>query len=261
MLSTQQKRPPLSICFLAYAVLVLAQWPASYCIQEISLTLGILLNEWLIVAGLPLWLVHHGKYPKAVLFPFRRPKGKELFWTVLMTFALLILIDYLTFLSEKIWMPSPEVKIFLKKIMTVENHYEGIWRWMLLGLTPAFCEELFFRGFFQGSLSYHWGKRLSWLATPWLATALAFALIHGIPAYWHLYFILGLFLSWLMSIGQNLWLPILAHLLNNSWTFLTHVLGVQIPAQGNWVPFDSLVMGICILIFMVSAKNLKRVTK
>lgn len=219
MLSTQQKYVPISILFLATFLLVFAQWPASTLIQNVSLTLGILLNEGLVVAALPLWLVHHSKIPFAKIFPFQKPRRKELFWVFLMTLSLAVFIDTLTPLSERIWPPPPEVKNLLEKIMTVENRYEGIWRWVLLCLTPAFCEEIFFRGFFQSTLNHHWGKIPSFLTT-----ALAFALIHGIPQYWHLYFILGFYLSWLMMVGQNLWLPILAHLINNSWTYLNHVL-------------------------------------
>lgn len=250
MLSTPQKWPPVYILFLAYLLLVLTQWPASYLIQNVSITLGVLLNEWLIVAGLSLGLAYHWKIPWRKVFPFHKPTGKELFWTILMTLSLVVLIDHLTFLSEKILAPPTPIKNLLEKIMRVEGPGEGIWRWVLLCLTPAFCEELFFRGFFQNTLGRHWGKN-----TALFCTAICFALIHGIPQYWHLYLLLGLFLSWLLLVGQNLWFPILAHLINNSWTYLTHVFGAKIPTGEEWVLFDSLVMGICIILFAWSAKR------
>lgn len=250
MLSTSQKGPPVYILFLAYLLLVLAQWPASYFIHYVSLSLGILLNEGLIVAGLPLWLTHRWKIPFPKTFPFRKPKKKELFWAILMTLSLVFLIDYLTFLSEKIWAPSEEVQTLLEKLLRVEGISEGVWRWFLLCLTPAFCEEIFFRGFFQNTLRTHWSERLSLVTTAFL-----FALIHGIPQYWHLYFILGLFLSWLLLVSRNLWFPILAHLLNNSWTYLTHLLGYEIPSGKSWVTFDSAVMGICVIVFFISTKR------
>ncbi|MBI4125700.1 MAG: CPBP family intramembrane metalloprotease [Deltaproteobacteria bacterium] len=247
---------PVYVILLSYTFLILAQWPAAYLIQNVSITLGILLNEILIVAGLPIGLVRHWKIPWGQIFPFRRPKTRELVWTVVMTLSLVVLIDYLTFLSEKIWAPPGAIKNMLERLMAVDNFPDGAWRWFLLCLTPAFCEELFFRGFFQRSLESHWGPR-----TALLATALAFTFIHGIPQYWHLYFILGLYLSWLLFIRQNLWFPILAHLLNNSWTYLTHVLGYTLPAAETWVPVNSLVMGICILVFAFSSLRFRSVVR
>lgn len=244
---------PVHIIFFAYAILVLAQWPAAWLIQNSSITLGILLNEIVVVAGLPIGLARHWKIPWRQIFPFPEPKKQELFWVVLMTLSLAVVIDYLTFLSEKIWAPPAEVAAMLERLMTVETAAQGAWRWVLLCLTPAFCEELFFRGFFQNSLGRHWGTR-----TALFITALAFTLIHGIPQYWHLYFILGLYLSWLLFVRQNLWLPILAHMLNNSWTYLSHIFGQKIPAGGEWVPLDSLMMGICIIVFVLSVRRFSR---
>lgn len=238
---------PVYIIFLAYALLILAQWPAATLIQNGSITLGILLNEWLIVAGLPLGLAWRWKVSLSQTFPFQKPIKRELFWTALMTLSLAIVIDYLTFLSEWLWPPDPVIKTLLDKIMTVEGLADGAWRWVLLCLTPAFCEEFFFRGFFQNTLVRHWGRR-----TTLFATALAFAFIHGIPQYWHLYFILGFYLSWLLLIRQNLWLPIVAHLVNNSWTYFSHVTGRKIPGGDQWVTIDSFAMGVCFLVFTLA---------
>lgn len=253
MLSTPEKRLPIYVPFLCYAFLLLAQWPTGHLITSVSMTLGILINEYLIVAGIPLLIFFYWKMPMTKLLPLAKGDRKSLFWTLLMTLFLIILIEYLTFLSERIFAPPPEIKSMLEKIMTVQRLDEGVWRWFLLCVTPAFCEEIFFRGFFQGTLQNHWGKK-----SAWILTAAAFALIHGIPAYWHLYFILGLFFGWLQLVRKNLLFPIFAHLINNSWTYLTHVVDYVIPRQESWQSLDSLVMAVCLVIFFLTVKRFQK---
>lgn len=248
MLSTPQKKPPLWILFASFALLALVQWPSSFLIQNVSLTWGVLLNEWLFVAGIPFLIAWQLKIPFQELFPFKRVTEKTILWVVVMTLSLVVVIEYLTFLSKQILPPPLEVKAVLERIMTVGSVQEGIGRWFLICLTPAFCEEFFFRGFFQNTLAVHKGK----IYGLWI-TAAAFALIHGIPWYWHLYFILGFYLSWLLMESGNLWFPVLAHLINNSWTFIHHALGNKIPVGGSWQGTDSLVLGICVVVFALAS--------
>jgi len=247
-MSTSQKFSPIYIPFAAYALLLLAQWPTSTLIQKNYLTLGILLNEWVVIMGLSLLIWKKWPVRFSSLFPFRKITKPFFFQTVVMTLALVIVIDYLTFLSEKIWAPSPEIEALLEKIIGVASLSDGLWRWSLICLTPAFCEEFFFRGFFQNTIQHHWGKKLSLVLS-----ATLFALIHGIPAYWHLYFILGIYMGWLLLISRNLWLPILAHLINNSWTFLTHISNSNLPHDKVWHPVDSLIMLAALAVFALSS--------
>jgi len=85
-----------------------------------------------------------------------------------------------------------------------------LWRlWLLLALTPALCEETFFRGLMLSGLR-RWG--------PWAAifiTALLFGLLHGsiyrlLPT-----FILGLVLGYAVWRSGSLYCSILIHVLNN----------------------------------------------
>ncbi|OGQ06330.1 MAG: hypothetical protein A2979_01205 [Deltaproteobacteria bacterium RIFCSPLOWO2_01_FULL_45_74] len=233
---------------LMFTFIAILQWPSSYFIQNVSLSAGILINEWLVVAGLPFLIAWKLKIPTLEVFPFKKPKIKSLFWLCIMTLSLVVIIDYLTFLSELVFPPPSAAKEVLDKIMHVESLPQGAWRLFLICLTPAFCEEIFFRGFFQNTLGHHWGKNLSLVLT-----AIAFALIHGMPWYWHLYLLLGFYLSWLLFQTGNLWFPILAHLINNSWTFINHVLENQIPSTGFWKGIDSLVLIVCVVVFALSA--------
>lgn len=247
------KRPPVYWAFLLFSLLAILQWPASYTIQNISLPLGILLYEWIFVAGAPLFIGIRFFKAQRQLFPAAWPRRQWLLWTIVMTLALVVLVDYLTFFSEKIFPPPPQIKSLLHQLMTVSSLAEGSWRWFLICLTPAICEEIFFRGFFQNSCAARWGAKIALIIT-----AVGFALIHGIPWYWHLYLILGFYLSWLLKTGKTLWLPILAHLINNSWTYINHALNQALPLHGEFTNADAVVMGACAIAFFVAASKFSR---
>ncbi|MBI4411399.1 MAG: CPBP family intramembrane metalloprotease [Deltaproteobacteria bacterium] len=80
-----------------------------------------------------------------------------------------------------------------------------------VGLFPAICEETLFRGYLQTALKEQLGL---WKAIA--ATSLLFALSHLNPWLFPFYFLLGLFLGWCRNYRNNLYLPILAHWVNNT---------------------------------------------
>lgn len=248
MVSTGQKILPKHIPFLLLAIITGVQWPTQWLMHHVSLPLGLLVYEWLLIAGLPLLTTYYKQIPFQNVFPFQSPSKKELFYLCLMTFSLLVVIDYLTFWSEKILPPPQAFKTMLNQFLSVASWQEGLFKWFLICLTPSICEELFFRGMFQSTLQSYWGKKWSFILT-----GVLFALIHGMPWYWHLYICLGLYLSWLFLKSGNLLLPVLAHLINNSWTFLNHILGTKLPMGGVWENTDSLVFGVCCAVFLAAA--------
>lgn len=247
MSSTSENFPKPYIAFAAYSFLLLAQFPLSYLIQNVSLSGGILLNQFLIVSGTALLIQYFSRTPFLSLFPFKGISARPLFWLILMTLALDVMIDHLTFFSEQILPPPPAIKALLKKIMGAQNTPEGLWKFFLLCITPAFSEEFFFRGFFQNTFRHHLGKK--WAL--WI-TAAAFTLIHGIPWYWHLYFILGFYVSWLFLRSGNLWYPIFAHLINNSWTYLNNIFGAPSETK-SLSSVDHLIFLISTGIFIYAA--------
>ena len=77
---------------------------------------------------------------------------------------------------------------------------------------PAIGEELIFRGYLQQKLA----KRFGDMNASIFLTAFLFSLIHFhfdglIPR-----FVLGILLGYLFYWGRSLWLPILAHFVNNA---------------------------------------------
>ncbi|MDO8526467.1 MAG: type II CAAX endopeptidase family protein [Deltaproteobacteria bacterium] len=247
MLSTSQKWPKDWMVLGFFVVLVLFQIPTAIIIRDISIPLGVLLNEYvLLMGGSLLVALRWGNFSN--LFPFQKREKKTFFWAILMTLALVVIIDGIAFWSEKIFPLPPEIKAMLKKLMTVHSWQEGVWRWFLLCITPALCEEIFFRGLFQNTLAHRWNRK-----SALIMTAVAFAAIHGIPQYFHLYLLLGFYLGWLMLESRSLFFPILAHFINNSWTFINFCLGNETVVGDNWHGTDTLMIALALFVFFVSA--------
>ena len=87
---------------------------------------------------------------------------------------------------------------------------------ILVGLLAGLGEELLFRGLLMGLLRrYGFGLH----ATVWLA-ALSFSLIHFDASAFVPRCLYGALFGYLLVWTQSLWIPILGHVLNNSWQLL-----------------------------------------
>ncbi|MBC7541441.1 MAG: CPBP family intramembrane metalloprotease [Candidatus Sericytochromatia bacterium] len=110
---------------------------------------------------------------------------------------------------------------------------------LIVGVVPAICEEVFFRGFLMQVLGRHW--------RPWpviLATAALFAGLHldliGMPTY----LILGVWFGVLALVSGSLVWPILAHLLHNSLDVIgRNLLSTDVfEVYAGWLPGISLAL-------------------
>lgn len=249
--AAQRLEPP--VLFAAVALLILAQAPLGWIGAEISLSLAIILLEWgLLFGGALLW-GSRSTFSFDSLFPMSRPAGKQLVYTAIMTISLALLIDHLLFLTDQIFPPSPEVRKAMENLMQVEGWRSILWQGFLICMTPAICEEFFFRGLWQHGLSLNrWPTQRMMIAT-----AFAFAVLHGVPHYWHLYFVMGLFLCWLMEMTGNLWVPIFAHFINNSWTFANHLIENEVTA---WDRNAILLFCVAAVIFISAVKRFRSLT-
>jgi membrane protease YdiL (CAAX protease family) len=82
---------------------------------------------------------------------------------------------------------------------------------VVMAITPAICEELLFRGVIQNQLE-KWFKNAH--IAVWVA-AIIFSAIHFQFYGFFPRMILGAALGYLLVYGKSLWLPIVAHALNN----------------------------------------------
>ncbi len=215
-----KSKPKLSVsaktAFLFFASVMLVYFVAGAFIQASLGLLGIFLNQILFV-GLPVIIFSQAQGLAIFDWPsWKTPHWKEILLSLLGIIVLSLLIDRLIEIQDKHFPPPPYLREFFEELTRIKNWKEGIVKTIALALTPAFCEEIFFRGFLLPSWAQKFGK-------VWgnIFTSLAFAIAHGNLLYFHYYFILGIYLGWLYQKRNCLWLPILAHFANNARTLFS----------------------------------------
>ncbi len=136
-----------------------------------------------------------------------------------------------SFLSElELWIKSSEAKAenITKAFLRMDQPSDLWFNIILVGILPAVGEELIFRGIIQqvineGKRNYHIGIWISAL----LFSALHFQFYGFFPR-----LLLGAFFGYLFVWSRNLWLPIFAHFLNNTFAlFVVYYLGVDAVEQ------------------------------
>ena len=229
--------PASPLVFFTAAFLALLQIPLSLIIHHVNLALGLVLNEIVIVVGVPLFLTWRLRFDAEKLYPLSRPRASTWLPLIVLLLGAVIVIDYLTFASELI-VPLPQkYQDALNRIMAVSTGTQFAYKLILLCLLPGVCEEIFFRGFCQTALTHYKGDTFAIIVTGAL-----FALLHANPWQMHLYFILGCFLSWIFAVTRTLWVPIVCHILNNAWTLTNHTLETTPPIEGQPVTTNVLIL-------------------
>lgn len=93
---------------------------------------------------------------------------------------------------------------------------------LILGVVPAICEELLFRGIVFQGLNNNFSKTFSIVLS-----ALVFALVHQSIEQFIYPFLLGLMLAFVFEKTNNLIYPILIHMFNNFTTLILRFLSVK----------------------------------
>ena len=135
----------------------------------------------------------------------------------------LVLPDYLSLVER--WMRESEANasVMMTQILQGAHIKNIIANILIMAIIPAIGEELIFRGCFQKVIG-------QWWRNPHLAivfTALLFSAIHlqffgFLPR-----FVLGLLLGYLFYWSKNIWVPIIAHFLNNLGMLLLYYYYVE----------------------------------
>ena len=160
---------------------------------------------------------------------------------IILVIAIMILINpfvsFTYFLNQSIGIPEWLTKydqtayLVTKAFLVMNSPIDLIINLLILAVLPAIGEELVFRGFLQK-------KIISFSNKPYLAilfTAFLFSIIHMqfegvLPR-----FILGSVLGFLFYFSSNIWIPIIAHFINNSLIVI-----LSYPALNNKISFDIL---------------------
>ena len=250
-----ERMPRVPLVFLVATLVMMLQLPASLLIHEVSLGVGVAVNEIVVIVGIPfilVWLMHLDAH---ALFPHTPPRART--WPAILMLALgaVIVMDYLMAGSEAFW-PLPEkYEQLLDQVMAVSSAPEFAYKLALLCVLPGICEELFFRGFCQTSFTHVRGPVFGIIAA-----AVLFALMHGNPWHMHLYLLLGCFLGWTYSVSGTLIVPIACHIFNNVWTLTHHALGTTLPLKDAPIALNALVCGGGVLLMIVGGILFKRLS-
>jgi len=147
------------------------------------------------------------KYPLDLTFRVHRKHWRSVVGSVLIGLTVSVALAGLVLRMAP---PPDSVLSEMQELLQLGDHPAALWKlWLVLALTPALCEETFFRGLMLSGLR-RWG--------PWAAigiTALLFGLLHGsiyrlLPT-----FILGLILGYTVWRSGSLYCSLLIHALNN----------------------------------------------
>lgn len=213
-------------------------------------------------------------------FEFLRLKSTLRWTTVLYVVAFMLVaipfINMLSWLNQQIILPealseiekmmqSSEVQIaeITEKMLNVSTLGALLFNVFLVAVVPALGEELFFRGTIQQLLSDWKGA----LFAIWI-TAFVFSAIH-MQFYGFLpRMLLGAFLGYLLLWSGSLWLPIIAHFVNNSVAVVFYYLkfnGVKVIDVETIGTDDTLWLGIvsgivCVFLGFLIRKNTRKAT-
>ena len=213
-------------------------------------------------------------------FEFLRLKSTLRWTTVLYVVAFMLVaipfINMLSWLNQQIILPealseiekmmqSSEVQIaeITEKMLNVSTLGALLFNVFLVAVVPALGEELFFRGTIQRLLSDWKGA----LFAIWI-TAFVFSAIH-MQFYGFLpRMLLGAFLGYLLLWSGSLWLPIIAHFVNNAVAVVFYYLkfnGVKVIDVETIGTDDTLWLGIvsgivCVFLGFLIRKNTRKPT-
>jgi|GEM_PF-1157871 len=239
--------PPL--VFVATTAVLILQIPAQLMMRGGWISASILMNEILAVAGIPILLVYLLGFDRRRLLSFGRFDLPTFVALCLFMLGAVVLMDYATVLTERLWPLPPELKEAMDRVLKAGTAGMIAWKLILLCLIPAVCEEIFFRGFCQTSLAARWGG--AWAI---VAASIIFSMMHGNPHYFHLYFMLGVIFGWAYAVTGALWAAVFCHLFNNAWTFVNHVRGFEFPIAERWCAADTVLVAVSALVLIVSVR-------
>lgn len=129
---------------------------------------------------------------------------------------------------------------------------------LIIAIIPAIGEEWLFRGVIQKLFKEHFHSTHKSI---WL-TAFFFALLHQSVFYFIGLWVLGALLGYLKEWSGNIWLPVLAHFINNSLIlvvlyFAPDLMGNLETITFDWLSFLPSLIGSAVLVFIIY-KLLKR---
>jgi len=221
--------------------------------QSKNLMNGLIKTEILIILLPTLLVLKISKSDVKRVLRLNRTSSLNYLLIILMAFPIFILAVLIMQMINLIY-PIPESYIeVINKLVQTKN--VGIWKNLLIvAVLPGICEETMFRGYIiNGFQKFGFWKAI-------VITGLFFGLLHLDPFRFIPVTLLGIWLGYLLLKTNSLYVPILAHIANNSLAVILGKFGDKVPffsklsVDGNfhfWVGIPAVIL----LVFFIIVFN------
>jgi sodium transport system permease protein len=251
------RAPGPAIAIVSFAIVLVVVFYGSLLLQQTGIVATLLVTEYGFFLLPTLLIVFWLGFPARDTLSLRVPPLRALVGSALLglsawTAAAGVLIRLL---------PPPDSLVrALERILLLDGKPVPLWIvWLVIGVTPAICEELFFRGFVLSGL-----RRLG-IVPALLVSALLFGLAHSsiyrlLPTAF-----LGLLLGYAVWRTGSVTCSIIAHALNNALMATMVYAPMQFQwlgtAKGQFLPWKATAIGCAIagvgLLLIVSAPQFR----
>ena len=149
-----------------------------------------------------------------------------------------------------------------KVLLAAHNPWEFLFVLLVIGVTPAICEEMLFRGLVQGNFEKSMPRRKAIIVT-----GLIFGLYHLDPFTFVALCALGIYLSYLISVSESIIVPMVGHFMNNFVSafvlYAFHKDSIIAPSSGQPLSVGYIIgwSAVLALIFVVTIKLTEKHSK
>lgn len=214
------------------------------------------------------WIFSHDKQPYFQLS--RKPRIISTFLVLLIFVASIPFVNWVVEFNQNISFPDflnkfeaslkvSDTKLtqLTDRILSTQNFGHFLINILVIAILPAIGEELIFRGVLQRLFSEIWKN----IHISVIIVALIFSLVHGqfyglLPR-----FLLGLLFGYLMVWSKNIWVPIIAHFINNAIAVsVSFFMGAENTSDTVYkvINTDGLVVWVSVLVTGILIFGLKR---
>lgn len=205
--SARPAAPTPGLVLTLFPVVLVILFYLSLSLVRYGMLVTLLVTEYGVLLAPAVGLAVARKFPLAQTFSLRRPRWRSLLGSVLIGLTASVAVAGL---ATRVAPPPEPMLRELQQWLQLGPKPAPLWElWLVVALTPALCEEAFFRGLMLSGL-----RRLG----PWAAigiSGLLFGLLHGSIYQLLPTFILGLLLGYAVWRSESIYCSVLIHALNN----------------------------------------------
>jgi len=173
----------------------------------------VLIPQVALFIGLPIAVAWYLKTNLKNTFQWRMPKPRAWAGALCLGFSAFVLVNMFVLVQSKVWTPAKEMDFLKAPIEALSSSGWGMALLVgLIGLTPAICEEHFFRGFFQQGLS----RSKKWAM--FLLVGFIFGAFHCSLFKLPILMLMGTMLAYVAYETRSIWPGVVVHFLHNSLT-------------------------------------------